>query len=380
LALTLLILGVLFTGFVCSRYGRAATVSALFLPDMLIDLPVRPVTWITPDPVVERTLVDYGDGRIVTDIYRPPGDGRHPAIIFSMGAPPLPLDDPRLRKLGEDAARAGIVMLVPFSTRLDAELIEPEEIDALVGLFEYAERQPYIRPDRIGYIGVSVGGSLALVAAADPRIADRVDYVVSFGGYYDAVDAFLAIGSREIRYNGLHETWEPDPHAVEVMALQVLTELPRRSDREVLCKAFVDPWDWADLCGVTDTRPLTDADLARLSPEGRAAYDFVSRGDPALLDAIPPATLRKLERLSPSRVIDRIRGELFIIHDRSDAFIPYVESRRMRDALEGRGNVRFTEVALFEHVEPRLSRGGDVVVVDGVRLYYRLYQLLLRLS
>ena len=42
--------------------------------------------------------------------------------------------------------------------------------------------------------------------------------------------------------------------------------------------------------------------------------------------------------------------------------------------------MHFTEVSLFEHVEPRLGRGGDVIVLDGTRLLFRLYQLLLDLG
>ena len=385
LALALIVIAVIGAGLTFSKHGRPAVASALVLPDMLVDLPVRPVTWLTSDPTVERGFIDYGSGRILADIYRPAGDGRHAAVIFSMGAPPLALDDSRLVKLAEDAARVGLVMVVPFSTRLDGELIEPEEIDALVGLFQYAEEQPYVDPERVGYIGVSVGGSLALLAAADQRIADRVNYVVAFGAYFDGLDTLEAIGSQRISYDGLDEAWEPDSHTVEVMALQLIVELRDPNDRATLCKVFVDPGDRRRLCDPSVGRePVTNAEIARLTTEGRAAYEFMTAADPArteeLLDQLPPAALTKLALLSPKRTIGQLRAELFIVHDQGDKFIPYVESRRMRDALAGQDDVHFTEVSLFEHVEPRLSRGGDVIVLDGARLYYRLYQLLLKLT
>ena len=351
----LMVIALISAGLIFSKHGRPAVISALMLPDMMVDLPVRPITWFTADPIVERVSIDDGSsGGIFADIYRPPDDGRHGVIIFSMGAPPLDLDDPRLVKLGEDAARAGMVMVVPFSTRLDAELIEPEEVDSLVGIFQYLEEQPYVDPGRVGYIGVSVGGSLALLAAADPRIAERVDYVVSFGGFFNALDTLEAVGSARMAYNGRVEAWEPDSHTVYVMACQILD-------------GGSDPCD----------RRLG-------TPEGRAAYDILNEGDPdrtrALLRDLSPSVRTKLDRLSPSQVIDGLQAEVFIIHDRGDAFIPYVESRRLRDALAGRDDVHFTEVSLFEHVEPRLGRGGDVLVLDGTRLYFRLYQLLLKLT
>lgn len=385
LALALLVIGVLGAGFTCSDHGRPALVSAFLLPDMMLSLPVRPVTWFTAEPEVERVSINYGSGRIVADIYRPGGGGRHAAVIFSMGAPPLDLDDSRLVKLAEGAARAGLVMVVPFSERLDAERLAPEEIEALIGIFEYAQAQPYVRPDRVGYIGVSVGGSLALVAAEDPRIAGRVDFVVSFGGYFDAFDAFAAIGSRQLRYDGEIEWWEPDAHTIEVMAIQLIDELPDPRDRTTLCKAFVDPWDRALLCDPPAGREgPTNAELAALTEQGRTVYALMrstSLEDArALLDLQPASTQQKLALLSPDRSIGALRAEAYIIHDKGDKFVPYVESRRLRDALAGRENVHFTEVSLFEHVEPRLGQGGDVIVLDSARLYYRLYQLLLKLT
>ncbi len=360
--------------------------SALLMPDMMVDLPLRPVTWFTAEPIVERTFIDYDGGRILADIYRPPDDGSHAGLIFSMGAPPLYLDDPRLVKLAEDLARAGLVVVVPFSSRLDEEMIEPEEVEALIGVFQHLERQPYVDPDRVGYFGISVGSSLALLAAADSRIADRVDYVVSFGGYYDALDTFTAVGAKRLVYDGLEEEWEPDNHTVEVMALQFIAELSDPGDRETLCRVFVVERSGREaLCdaALAVRRSATAAEIAELTSEGQIAYEFMTSGDLAraeeLSSQLPAAALARLEALSPRRTIDKLEAEVFIIHDQGDAFVPYVESRRLRDALAGREDVHFTEVSLFEHVEPRFGRGGDVLVLDSARLYYRLYQLLLKL-
>lgn len=357
-----------------TEQGRAAIVATIFLPDLIFSLPVRPVTWVTPDPVRERVVIGYGGGRTIeADLYRPPSGTGLGGVVFSMGAPPLDLDDPRLVKLSEDAARAGFVMLVPFSERLDEELILPEEIDALVGAFEYLQAQPYMNPDRVGYIGVSVGASLALLAAADPRIRDDVDFVVAFGGYYDALDTFVALASRRIGYDGLDEPWTPRWHSIKVMARQFIHELDDPYDRDILTAAFVDR--------KTVTREQIDA----LSPTGRAVYDFLtSAGDPAraraLIGELPPDAVNRLRALSPSRAAGDLRTEVFIVHDRGDEFIPYVESRRLRDALAGRTKLHFDEVRFFEHVEPRLNQRSDVLALDSVRLIFRLYQILLRLT
>jgi hypothetical protein len=87
-----------------------------------------------------------------------------------------------------------------------------------------------------------------------------------------------------------------------------------------------------------------------------------------------------MRALSPSVRLDDIRAEVFILHDRSDHYIPYVESRRLRDRLAGHTELNYTELTVFEHVEPRSERGALALFLDGSRLYFRLYQLLLRLS
>jgi hypothetical protein len=38
----------------------------------------------------------------------------------------------------------------------------------------------------------------------------------------------------------------------------------------------------------------------------------------------------------------------------------------------------FDEIRLFEHVEPKLNQKPDVLAIDGTRMLFRMYQLLLR--
>jgi dipeptidyl aminopeptidase/acylaminoacyl peptidase len=319
--------------------------------------------------------IDYesrnGRRSIEADLYLPHGENL-PAVVFSMGAPPLDLDEPRLVRIAEDSARKGVAMLVPFSERLDEERIETEEIDALVAEFEYMQSLPQVDPDRVGFFGASVGGSLALVAAADPRIADDVDHVVSFGGYYDALTAFGGIATDRISYEDVDEEWEPKRHAKEVMAQQLINRVDDRRDRELLTQWFLDG------------EPQEGAELASLGPVGKSSYDFLANRDPAavedLIALLPDEAVEELRYLSPSASIDDVKAELFIIHDRADPYIPYTESRRMQDALRGRDEPKahFDEIRLFEHVEPKLNQRPDVITIDSTRMLVRMYQLLLR--
>ncbi len=358
-----------------NRQGRVAVRASIYLPDMVLQVPyIRPVKLISSAPHVERVTIDYqsrnGPRSIEADLYTPAHGTNHAGVVFSMGAPPLRLDDPRLVRIADDTARSGVVILVPFSDRLDEIRIEPEEIDALVAEFDYVGGLPGVNPDRVGFFGASVGGSLALVAAADPRIADRVDHVVSFGGYFDALDTFGAIATHHIQYNGIDERWTPRDHAERVIAHQLIDRVDNAPDRELLTELFIDD------------EPKTPEQLASLGPVGRSSYDFLANKDPsqvtALIKRLPPNAVAELDYLSPKTSIDRVRAELFIIHDRADPFIPYTESRRLEDAIGGRTNAHFDELRLFEHVQPKLNQRPEIIALDSTRVLFRLYQLLLR--
>ena len=361
-----------------NAHGRVAVEASLYLPDMILQppSPFRPVQLISDAPSRERIIIGYesrnGPRSIEADLYVPAHGSDLPGVVFSMGAPPLDLDEARLVRIAEDSARKGVVMLVPFSDRLDDERIEPEEIDALVAEFQYIQELPEVDPARVGFFGASVGGSRALVAAADKRIADDVDHVVSFGGYYDALTAFGAIATDRIEYDDVDESWGPKWHAKEVMALQLINRVEDARDRELLTRLFID--------GEAESVEQ----LASLGPVGRSSYEFLANTDPAavedLIARLPKDAVRELRYLSPSTSIDRVKAELFIIHDRADPYIPYTESRRMRDELAGRETPRahFDEVRLFEHVEPKLNQRPDVITLDSTRLLFRMYQLLLR--
>src|SRR6266436_2639450 len=123
LLLSLAIIAVIPTLLSLNRNGRVAVEAAIYLPDMVLQvpLPVRPVELISDAPSRTRVTIDYesrnGPRSIDADLYIPAHGARHSGVVFSMGAPPLPLDDDRLVRIAEDSARSGVVMLVPFSDR-----------------------------------------------------------------------------------------------------------------------------------------------------------------------------------------------------------------------------------------------------------------------
>ena len=184
--------------------------------------------------------------------------------------------------------------------------------------------------------------------------------------------AFGAIATHHIEYGDVDEAWTPREHAERVMAWQLIDRVDNRLDRDLLVKVFIDG----------EQAPADE--LASLTPVGRNSYDFLANRDPgavgALISRLPASAIAELDYLSPKTSIDRVKAELFIVHDKADPFIPYTESRRLRDALAGRTTPKahFDELRLFEHVQPKLNQRPEIIALDSTRLLFRLYQLLLR--
>ncbi|MBI3954233.1 MAG: hypothetical protein HY330_06935 [Chloroflexi bacterium] len=281
---------------------------------------------------------------------------------------PLPLDDPVVVRLVQGLVRIGMVVLVHDSEDLRAGRILPHEVDDLVAAFIHLESQPFVKPGRVGFGGFSVGASLALLAAADPRLADRVAFVNAFGGYASAREMLVAIATRSAELQGQRVPWEPSEFAVQVFRKQLIDTAPTEEERARL-------WD------LVESRAPSPAQVPALSPEGMAILAALTERDPAQvpgrLAALSPQAQALLDALSPSLQLHGLRARLFLMHDRADSYVPYTESRRLAAGAAGARLVRHTEFALFQHVTPSGELALRALVPQVWRLLGHLQAVLL---
>ena len=365
------------------RETRVGLTAAFITSDLLLDLPVSPLKLIGDEPIREEVWLDApeGRGRLVADVYRPKDGDAHGAMIISVGAAPKIRDHPGIVRLSNAAARAGIVVMIPQLYYPFPENVLPEDVAGLVDAFgtniqeivasyQWLSEQPYVDPDRVGIFGASAGGGIALIAAADPRISDDVDFVAALGTYYDMVDLVTAITTESISYNGESEPWEPRVRTVRVLHRSLISFLPETSDRDILTRILVDGDSSAE------------KDVPLLSDLGRDVYDAFREKDTervlAFWSEMSPQDVSNLRNISPSTTIASFNTDLFIMTDRSDPYIPYVESRRLRDAVPQNGNhTYYAEFNFLNHVE--LSSPGNpfAFLVDLVKLIFNSWLLLL---
>ena len=347
---------------------RVAILALAVLPSAIASLPVDPLVGLTPKPTREYFTCPYPGGSVEGDVYSPGRGGRHGAVILLLGARPVDRDEPPLVRFAEGLSRAGLIVMVPIASGLEAGRIEEHEVDAVVEEVELLRARPDVDPARIGIIGFSVGGSVAIQAAADPRLDGKLVFVNAFGSYFDTMDFARAISTRSLVYAGVDEVWVPDPLVLYVMARQMVDTLPDPNDRAVLERLYID--------GDASAR----ADVPTMTPAGRAALGLLDGLPPveteAALAQLPPETMARLRAISPSRVIDRVRTRLFLMHDYGDHVVPYTESRRMAEAAPSAILERYAEFDLFDHVMPNRPPADPSFYLEVPRLLRQLHGLL----
>ena len=316
------IIVVIVAAFVLWRPAMAAFHTVAFAGEMLPG-PLKVQRWFTPEPQRMTTTFLRLDGTPdEAEVFVIPGGKQRAAVLIFLGATVHGTDDPEAVKLGWALARTGFAVMFYWSETMGQEArLDADDIPNVVAAFEHLARQEYVDPERVGLAGFSVGASFALVAAADPRIADDIAFVNSFGGYYDLAGLIAQIAAGRALDGATGTPWEVDELTRKVFTNTLLFE-PSSHTRDAL--------------------------LEGVGSIGQA------RG---LYERLPAGFRSDVAAISPSQYVGHWSAGTVIrvMHDRGDAVIPVGESRRLVAALRyERPDVEFyyTETDIFRHVSP----------------------------
>ncbi|MCH2510334.1 MAG: hypothetical protein MK109_08810 [Dehalococcoidia bacterium] len=361
--LAVVVIGSLLTIFIAATpQGKAGFRAALFVPQVL-EVPFKPQPWFASDPVRHEVTYPQEIGTGVADVYRIPDGEPRAAVLLFLGANAAGRDDEDVVNLGNALARGGFAVMFHWSPTMALQHnIDSVEIDNLVRAFQFLEQQDWVDSKRVGIGGFCVGASFSLVAAADPRISDRVRFVNAFGPYFDAEDLLLQVVTRSRLYQEVRTPWQPDSLTLEVFANELIETVGDMADIDLLTKKY--------LTGeLRDGQPATSAGqtVDRL-------LEGVSPGEAAGLYATLPEEFREaMDQISPSRYVDDIKAKLLVLHARDDELVPSAESRRLAEAMADRGDVRYTELLSFDHVRPAGGTGTWRLFKEGFKLYRHMY-------
>jgi hypothetical protein len=354
----------------------AAARSAIFMTKML-PIPSGAIDLITERPVVEPLWLTTHSGRGEGDLYRPASRGPHPGILCVLGVVPAGVEHPLVTRLGDGLARAGFASLLHRSTTMRDLRLDPGDIPELATAYERLIRQPYVDASRSGMLGVCVGASFALMAAASPRIRDRVKFVFAYAPYSSMWTLAVDIASRTRTIGDVRETWDVDPLTWQTY-VRSITEWLRPEDSQRLRDAFEDRIRWTEDKTVIVRSPAGRVDANALSADGRAALRLLAAGpgeiDSALRD-LPPNAKERLTTMSPMTYLSDITApRIMLLHDRYDHVIPVGESRRLWSALSRRPGATYTEMGL-QHLRMPQGLSPLRLVREIAKTYLAWYPL-----
>ncbi len=315
----------------------------LLLSEQLPQIPIKPLSALTSKPAHEVVRIETAVGPVVADLFTPAGPrfdlapgAPRPALMIALGIHQRESDRPSLLSFAETFARLGYVVLWPRGAAIDAGHSTLEEPETFVAGVQYLAGLAPVDPERISIFGISLGASIAMVAASDVRIANQVHGIVAFGSYYSLTDYILSLVTRTaaptdstVERGGAAPTppaaapWSPSDDALH-RTRQVLEGL-----------------GYPEVAALLTSTPPVDA-AERLRP-------------------LAAGPLQQLARFDPSRHLGTLRAKTFILHDQSDPYVPFVESEKLRDALPAHEVGAFLLTDLFQHTAVEGGFSGDTI-------------------
>ncbi len=259
-----------------------------------------------------------GPPDVTGHLWIPPG-APAPAIVLAAGVTPRGPDDPRVVRLADALTRSGRVVFVP-AMELPRQRIADADVERLVRAVLALHANPAVRGG-VTLLGFSFGGSFALLAAADPRLRDRVNLVATFGAYGDLAGLIQAATTGVSTVGGHARPWSGHERAAAVL------------------KARLDG--------------TISAYLGGASPDHHAALRaLLDNDDPDavadLIACLPAPFPALVERLSPVRVAGHVHAPIILAHAVDDPTIPPAELARLQQAFP---DARTHQVRLFTHVD-----------------------------
>jgi pimeloyl-ACP methyl ester carboxylesterase len=345
-----------------NRTWVAAQARAVAVLAVVLDVPglTHAVGLVTDEPREQDRPV----AGVPTLVVRPGGDGPHTAVVFVNGVTRRGRRHPTVRRLVRGFARTGHLVYVPDPPGLASGELTPRTLAAVVAVARAAARSPDARGGHVAFVGVSAGGSLALLAAADDELCARVSVVAGVAPYTDLVDMVRLATTGFHVERGRLVRYEAEPFVSLVTARSLAAGLPPGRDRALLLGALraVPDDSQAPLAALRRRRP------PGLREGGRALAALLANRDPRRFDALfarLPAPVRAATQgLSPILRASRLCAAVELISAPHDKYFPPAESRAVVRAAP---DARLTISQTLQHADLELSLGqlADLARLDA---------------
>ena len=290
-------------------------------------------------------------------VYAPLGTPRQTVLLVS-GLHPAGIDEPRLVTLARRLAEANVTVVTPEIPELSRFEITPIVTDRIEDAAVWLAVDSGLAPSgRVGLMGISFSGGLAIVAAGRASLRNHLLYVFSFGGH-DDLGRVLDYFCTGVENDTMTNLPAPHDYGVAIVLLNLAERLVP-PEQLVPLREAVRRFLWASYVDRID-KPRAERefaalrDLARTLPEPAATLlQYVNNRDVAHLGTrlrpfigfyVGQAALSPARSPAPTSLV-------YLLHGRDDNVIPAAESQRLANRLRGQAPVRLLVTDLISHAE-----------------------------
>jgi len=300
--------------------------------------------------LVETEIVRWREGEALpARVYRQSATNPATALVFVPGLTPDGIDNPRFVAVARALAKSGYLVLTPDIPALRNFRLEEESIDQIGFWYRQLRRNEEFKARQVGLLGVSVGGTLSLLAVARSPLSRDADFVVCIGGYQSlsrCQSRWFSMAAAQER----HGKYPVQFYGRWIAMLMALDALPDANDRVRMRETL----EHLLIRGKASTEMPSSAEGARwyryavLNETGDDIYALVST---------------KLERryraLSAEAELSMVQCPVFLVHGASDELIPPEETEELRRRLSS-AEIHLLYTPLISHTHPLIDRLGPL--------------------
>ncbi len=265
-------------------------------------------------------------------LYAPEGVDSPPGVVLVHGVHSRGIDEARLQHFAAALASTGLAVMTPEVRALTEYRIEDDPTLAFVSAAEALAQ--HLGHERVGIVGISFSGGLALIAASHLRGRPPIGWVLSVGGHHDLlrVARFYA-GYAVPAPDGSAFTGDSHPYGAGVLVYAHVDDLFPPEDvelaRRVLRTLLHDRWREArQLAQGLQTQVAQARMRAVFDPHDAERAELGA----ALLEALDTHQ-DSLARFSPRGSLGGIAVPVYLVHGGDDPVVPSVETEWLSTEL-----------------------------------------------
>jgi len=305
-------------------------------------------------------------GPIRARLYFPQGIANPPGMVIVHGVHHLGIEEPRLVAFARAISASGIRVLTPEMPALADYQVTSASI-ARIGYSALSFSETLHQ--KVGVLGISFGGGLSLLAAADPHFEPYIRFVVTIGAHDDLARVSQFFVTNQIpRADGTTLQMQAHEYGPLILIYSHVDEFFPPADVTTAHETLqLLLWEKVD-----DSRKVAE----KLSPPSRQRMELLYSGH---VDALAAEIQQSIARhraemapVSPHGQLLLLHASVLLVHGAGDNIIPPSELEWLKQDVP-RADLKDALVTpLLSHV----SMDGKPGLLDNLRLVHFMAQML----